>query len=189
MKRSGFTLVEIIVSLGIVAVVVAIVTPALNTARRVSQVHASLSNLRQLHVALTLYRTEWDGNDQYGNFAGMGLPTWDEYVLSGLPGFPPNKALPSPCGSHFGFPVLNDYQYLGPYSESSFNKDSLEYKDNLVIFADFNCNDNDAPLWSPYFNHRGLGVLLGGQLINQYKVGDMHDPGWWAKPAEGNHNP
>jgi prepilin-type N-terminal cleavage/methylation domain-containing protein/prepilin-type processing-associated H-X9-DG protein len=57
----GFTLVELLVVIGIIAVLVGILLPALNKARRAARTTVCLSNLRQLCTSFTLYTQENKG--------------------------------------------------------------------------------------------------------------------------------
>lgn len=63
-KRSscrGFSLIELIVVIGIIAILLALLLPSLIAARKNAQTIQCASNLRQLTTALINYSTEWKG--------------------------------------------------------------------------------------------------------------------------------
>ncbi len=60
--RLGFTLVELLVVIGIIALLISILLPTLNSARSSAQNVACLSNLRQVGTGLLLYTESSKGN-------------------------------------------------------------------------------------------------------------------------------
>lgn len=70
-RRGGFTLIELLVVIGIIGLLISILLPTLNSARRRAKDLGCLSNLRQLHMASTMYANDNDGNFPY---RGQGAP-------------------------------------------------------------------------------------------------------------------
>lgn len=88
--RAGFTLVELLVVIGIIGLLSALLLPALARAQSKGQGIACLNNLRQLAVATQLYADDFDGRLPYNLGAADtknsvrygGFRNWANNVLS-----------------------------------------------------------------------------------------------------------
>jgi len=67
MGKKAFTLIELLVVIAIVATLLAILTPALNSAKKSAQAVVCLSNLRQIGLAADLYSKDNDSFIPRGN--------------------------------------------------------------------------------------------------------------------------
>jgi prepilin-type N-terminal cleavage/methylation domain-containing protein/prepilin-type processing-associated H-X9-DG protein len=76
-SRGAFTLVELLVVIGIIALLIAILLPALNRARRAASTVSCASNMRQLSLAVLMYADTNGGRLPWNYYdSGNGLQVW-----------------------------------------------------------------------------------------------------------------
>src|SRR5687767_8376300 len=83
----GFTLVELLVTIAVIAVLASLLVPALSAAKEKGRGIACLNNLQQLQMAAILYASEhddWFPLNYGGDVAGRSseFPSWVAGVLS-----------------------------------------------------------------------------------------------------------
>ena len=84
-NRGGFTLIELLVVIAIIAILAAILMPALASAKLAGNKAACLSNLREIGIAVHAYADDFNGNIPFGPKAGPYLTPANFYPSTGAP--------------------------------------------------------------------------------------------------------
>jgi type II secretory pathway pseudopilin PulG len=79
-NSQAFSLVELLVVVGVVAMIIALLMPALESARTQARAFRCLSNIRQLGIALRIYAN--DNKDNYPNNVSSPTPLYWNYAAA-----------------------------------------------------------------------------------------------------------
>jgi prepilin-type processing-associated H-X9-DG protein/prepilin-type N-terminal cleavage/methylation domain-containing protein len=189
-NAAGFTLVELLVVIGIIAVLVGLLMPALSRAREQAQVARCLSNLRQIGQAMNMYQAENKGFIVPGSIqwmdggtlrGGRGEENWAtmlvmlkyltattqlEQIASGTP--PAEDAMQNPESngdSVFRCPSgANQIGVVGPPSGTATSRHDP-------------ASDTFWRRQSMLFHGPGAAAQSGGVMIDTWYAGNFLQPG------------
>jgi prepilin-type N-terminal cleavage/methylation domain-containing protein/prepilin-type processing-associated H-X9-DG protein len=165
--RHAFTLVELLVVIGIIAMLISILLPALNKARQSANAVVCTSNLHQLGIALGMYLPNNHGH--FPNKAVMeadGVTEFDsQFSWAGkagaASGYAPLTADLRPLNAYLGvktnvqqIPVLHcpgDMAAVNSYGESSYDYYGSSYPQNQATESTaYPASYHDTLLQDPY---------------------------------------
>jgi prepilin-type N-terminal cleavage/methylation domain-containing protein len=181
MRRRGFTLVELLVVIGIIAVLISILLPTLGRARTQATRTQCLSNMRQLATYLHMYASDNRGAippqllgvDSYQTTWAF-YPGWDDGPGGAYPANPPEytawrNSAEGYCGLGY---LVRANKYI---------KDGRAFYCPEMSFGEFTF-DNFRSMWERIY--RGERLTGDGDRLQfgyQYRIGGQDAPPWVSK--------
>ncbi|HEY7087552.1 MAG TPA: prepilin-type N-terminal cleavage/methylation domain-containing protein [Tepidisphaeraceae bacterium] len=171
LKRAGFTLVELLVVIGIIAILIGLLMPAMAKARQQANCVKCQSNMRQVGIYLQMYINDWRGWI-FPPALGAGSPRdqrWPVQVFKPAIWNPPVMVCPSdqdPAEEHSY--ILNDH--LTRHDVKAFtknlggkpNSDVIVMGEKKTEWEDYYMNEHDFPSRVEFFRH---GLQAGSNYL------------------------
>ncbi|MFZ4508929.1 MAG: type II secretion system protein [Fimbriimonas sp.] len=171
--NKGFTLIEVLVSVAIVAIIAAITFPVYQRSKLSANQSVCISNLQRLGVALALYRSDWAGSD-VGSPAKMGMPPSIE-----------DMAVNVRCRGNVPSPGVNgytrNYEVLASRSPS-FDRAWTRYVEMTGMSAVWLCDTSHQDFYPrslTWDSWRALALRLDGGVYVRTRMGFPRVPEWW----------
>lgn len=191
MKRRGFTLIEVLIVIAIIAVLATILFPVFASVRERGRRTSCLSNLRQLGLAISLYSQ--DADDVYPNggspvdlHTGFWQGVYGGDYWPQVKHMPPLQQVMVPyiqskdiwhCPSDSGYAVQNSWPIDAHGSSYNTFGTSYNYATMLALEHETTTQLVGYDRSAPYSQHGSAEILILGDCSGSWH-GDTDAPDW-----------
>lgn len=179
MSRRAFTIVEVLIVIGVVGVLVAIAYPVIGNSKRAARYSACQASLREIGVSLNMYRSDYGGSE-VGWPTQMGLPPFriDLYQTVQLRCLGNN---PDGNGWYYSYPDT----YAPAHVQDAWAAYVDKYGSSSIVFYDPN-HQSEYPRSITWQLWKAAGLRLDGSVTSRTRMGFPMFPKWWHDNVGGN---
>ncbi|MDQ2986899.1 MAG: prepilin-type N-terminal cleavage/methylation domain-containing protein [Armatimonadota bacterium] len=178
--RTGFTLIEIIVAMAILAILAAMLLPVLLSSVKQAKKTSCQEKLVQLHRAIELYRIDHQPNSDHGLPAAMGLPP-NLATLRIASNLPRELLRCQGVTNRSAGVAFTTLFMVTPELEAEWQAYVAKMGPRTVLILDDNHQQNPNLQNSPFAVHDAFGVNLSGSVERRSSAGHPASFEFWSE--------